>query len=118
MNKHQARVRRGLKTRAIIRQSKRPRLTVHRSSSHIYAQIVIPGDMGDQVLAAASTLDKELKTVLTGNKCERAVQVGALLAKRAVEKNIIELAFDSAGYKYHGRVKALAEGAREAGLNF
>ena len=118
MNKQHARNRRGLKTKAIIRQSKRARLTVYRSGSHIYSQIVVSGNNGDQVIVSASTLDKELKLTLTGNKCEQAVQVGKLLARRAKEKNLSDVAFDRAGYKYHGRVKALAEGAREAGLNF
>lgn len=118
MNKHQARNRRGLKTKAIIRQSKRPRLTVHRSGTHIYSQIIVPGDMGDEVVVCASTLDKELKSSLKGNKSDQAILVGKLLAKRAKEKSIIDVAFDRAGYKYHGRVKALADGAREAGLNF
>jgi large subunit ribosomal protein L18 len=118
MNKHIARKRRGTKTKAIIGISKRPRLIVHRSSVHIYSQIVIAGHNGDQVIAAASTLDKELKSSLNGNKCEQAAQVGKLLAKRAKENKIIDVAFDRAGYKYHGRVKALADGAREAGLNF
>ena len=118
MNKHQSRNRRGLKTKAIIRHSKRARLAVFRSGSHIYSQIIICGDMGDTVLVSASTVDKELKATLTGNKCEQANQVGKLLAKRAQEKNISDVAFDRAGYKYHGRVKALADGAREAGLNF
>ena len=118
MNKHQARSRRGLKTKAIIRQSKRPCLTVFRSGTHIYSQIIVSGEMGDVVIAAASTIDRELKPILTGNKREQATQVGKLLAKRAKEKNLTEVAFDRAGYKYHGRIKALADGAREAGLNF
>lgn len=118
MNKHQARVRRGLKTKAIIRQSKRPCLTVYRSGMHLYSQIIVRGEMGDVVIASASTIDRELKPVLTGNKCEQAVQVGKLLAKRAKEQNLTEVAFDRAGYKYHGRIKALADAAREAGLIF
>lgn len=118
MNKHQTRIRRSLKTKAIIRQSKRPRLVVHRSAVHIYAQIVLPTDQGDQVLASASTMDKALKQNLKGNKCEQAESVGKLLAERAKEKNLLEVAFDRSGYKYHGRVAALAKGAREAGLIF
>lgn len=118
MNKQIARKRRGTRTKAIIGISKRPRLVVHRSGVHIYSQIVVPGENGDQVIAAASTLDKELKASLKGNKSEQAAQVGKLLASRAKEKKIIDVAFDRAGYKYHGRVKALADGAREAGLNF
>lgn len=118
MNKQQARTRRSLKTRAIIRQSKRPRLVVHRSATNIYAQIIVTGEQGDLVLVSASTLDAELKSGLTGDKSEQASQVGKCLALRAKEKNVSDVAFDRAGYKYHGRVKALADGAREAGLNF
>ncbi len=118
MNKQIARTRRSLKTKAIIRQSKRPRLVVHRSGSNIYSQIIVCGADGDHVLVSASTLDKELRKTLTGNKSEQANQVGKLLAQRAKEKNILDVAFDRAGYRYHGRVKSLADGAREAGLNF
>ncbi|KTC65222.1 50S ribosomal protein L18 (plasmid) [Legionella adelaidensis] len=118
MNKQLARKRRGSKTKAIIKSSKRPRLVVHRSSVHIYSQIVIPGEKGDQVVVSSSTLDKEVKASLKGNKSEQAMQVGKLLAQRAKDKKITEVAFDRAGYKYHGRIKALAEGAREAGLEF
>jgi large subunit ribosomal protein L18 len=118
MNKQQARNRRGLKAKAIIRQSKRPRLTVYRSGNHTYSQIIVRGEHGDVVVATASTVDKELKVELSGNKCDKAQAVGKLIAKRAIELNYKEVAFDRAGYKYHGRVKALADGAREAGLNF
>ncbi len=113
-----ARKRRAAKTRAIIRKSRRPRLVVYRSGAHIYSQIIVCEAGGDLVLASASTLDKELKATLTGNKSEQAGQVGQLIAKRAQEKNILDVAFDRSGYKYHGRVKALAEGARAGGLNF
>ena len=118
MKKEHARKRRGLKAKAIIRLSKRPRLVVHRSASHIYAQVIVQGERGDEVLVGASTLDKELRAALTGKKVEQAMQVGKLLAQRAKEKNIDTVAFDRAGYKYHGRVKALADGAREGGMNF
>ena len=118
MNKSKARTRRGLKTKAIIRQSNRPRLVVFRSSSHIYSQIIISGDSGDQVLASSSTVDKQVKGNLTGNKSEQAAQVGRILAERAKTLQISDVAFDRAGFKFHGRVKALADGAREAGLNF
>ena len=111
-------MRRSVKTTAIIRGSKRPRLVVHRSGKHIYSQIIVCGEKGDLVLVSASTLDKELKATLAGKKTEQAVQVGKLLASRAKEKNLIDVAFDRAGYKYHGRVKSLADGAREGGLNF
>lgn len=117
-SKYDARKRRSVKTTAIIRQSKRPRLVVFRSVSHIYAQIIICGEKGDETVVSASTLDNELKSSLTGNKCEQASQVGKLLAARAKEKNISQVGFDRSGNKYHGRVKALAEAAREAGLDF
>jgi len=118
MNKSKSRARRGLKSKAIIRQSGRPRLVVFRSSSHIYSQIIIGGMSGDRVLASSSTADKEVRANLTGNKTEQAAQVGRLLAERAKKAQIVDVAFDRAGFKYHGRVKALAESAREAGLNF
>lgn len=118
MNKYKSRTRRGLKTKAILRYSTRPRLVVHRSASHIYSQIVVRSEKGDKVLVSASTLDKELKPKMTGTKVEQAQLVGKLLGERAKANKIVEVSFDRAGYKYHGRVKALAEGAREAGLNF
>lgn len=118
MNKERRRLRRGSKTRAIQRHSSRPRLVVYRSACHIYSQIVVRGEKGDIVLAAASTIDKELRASLSGNKVEQAQQVGKLLAERAKKQKINEVAFDRSGYKFHGRVKALADGAREAGLNF
>lgn len=118
MNKQKARIRRGLKAKAILRHSSRPRLVVHRSGTHIYSQIVMRSEKGDIVMASSSTLDKELKSALTGTKVEQAQQVGKLLGQRAKAKKISDVSFDRAGYKYHGRVKALAEAAREAGLNF
>lgn len=118
MNKQIARKRRGSRTKAVISNTGRPRLVVYRSGTHIYSQIVVRGEHGDQVIASSSTIDKEIKATLKGNKCEQAVQVGKLLAKRAQDKKVSDVAFDRAGYKYHGRVKALADGAREAGLNF
>jgi len=118
MNKEIARKRRGSKCKAIIRSSTRPRLVVYRSGLHIYSQIVLRGENGDTVIASSSTIDKELKATLKGNKSEQAVQVGKLLAQRALANGVSEVAFDRAGYKYHGRVKALANSAREAGLKF
>lgn len=109
---------RAVKTKAIIRKSNRPRLVVYRSLTHVYAQIVIRSEKGDQVIASSSSVDQELKKNLTGNKSEQAYQVGQLLALRAKENKIVEVAFDRNGYKYHGRIKSLADGAREAGLNF
>lgn len=101
----------------VLGTPERPRLNVFRSSNNIYAQII--DDVNRITLASASTLDKELKGTLpaTGNK-DAAQKVGELVAKRAVSKGIEEVVFDRSGYIYHGRVKALADGAREAGLKF
>lgn len=95
----------------------RPRLAVRRSLSHIYAQIV--DDAKGQTLAAASTLDGELRAKLKGvRKGEASKMVGALLAQRAQARGITRVVFDRGGYAFHGRVKALADGAREGGLEF
>jgi large subunit ribosomal protein L18 len=118
MNKYKARVRRGLKAKARLRYSSRPRLVVHRSGSHIYSQIVVRSEKGDKVIVSASTLDKELRSTLTGTKVQQAQLVGKLLGERAKANKIVAVSFDRAGYRYHGRVKALADGAREAGLDF
>jgi large subunit ribosomal protein L18 len=91
------------------------RLSVHRTPRHIYAQIIAP--TGDKVLASASTLDSELRGGATGN-IAAAAEVGKLVAKRAKEAGVDKVAFDRSGYKYHGRVKALADAARETGLEF
>jgi large subunit ribosomal protein L18 len=95
----------------------RPRLNVYRSLNNIYAQVI--DDTTGNTLVSASTLDEEIKATVksTGNK-EAAKAVGALVAKRAIEKNIKNVVFDRGGYIYHGRVKELAEAAREAGLEF
>jgi len=93
----------------------RPRLNVFRSSQHIYAQVI--DDVNGVTLASASTLDKDLTLNGTGN-VEAAKLVGQLVAQRATEKGVTEVVFDRGGYLYHGRVKALAEAAREAGLQF
>ncbi|MFC1994055.1 50S ribosomal protein L18 [Chloroflexota bacterium] len=95
----------------------RPRLCVFRSLNHIYAQVI--DDASGHTIAAASTLDAEVKGALTDKaKKERAELVGALIGKRALGKGISQATFDRGGYKYHGRVKALAEAARTAGLRF
>ena len=91
------------------------RLTVNRTPRHIYAQVI--SSSGDQVLAAASTLDQALRAGKTGN-VEAAAEVGKLIAERAKSAGISRVAFDRSGYKYHGRIKALAEAAREGGLEF
>ena len=93
----------------------RPRLNVYRSGNHIYAQII--DDVAGHTLASASTLDKSLNLTSTQNK-EAAKVIGELIAKRALEKGIQEVVFDRGGFIYHGRIKELAEGAREAGLKF
>ena len=118
MNKVQSRIRRGKKAKAIQRHSTRPRLVVNRSSVHIYSQIIVRAENGDKTIVSCSTLDKELREKLEGTKVEQAKQVGKLLAKRAAEHQIKDVAFDRSGNKFHGRVKALADSAREAGLNF
>ncbi len=94
-----------------------PRMTVFRSNKHIYVQLV--DDVAQITLAAASTKDKEVAAEVTSlNKVDAAAAVGKLVAKRAVEKGITTVAFDRNGYLYHGRVKSLADAAREGGLNF
>jgi large subunit ribosomal protein L18 len=94
----------------------RPRLSVHRSSKHIYAQII--DDAKGHTVAAASTLEKDLKARKTGADTAAAAAVGKLLAERAVKAGVKEVVFDRGAYIYHGRVKALAEAAREGGLSF
>jgi len=97
--------------------SERPRLTVFRSAKHIYAQIV--DDVAGSTVASVSTLSRDLKGTLSGDdKTVAAKKVGALIAKMCLEKKIDKVVFDRNGYLYHGRVKALAEAAREAGLEF
>ena len=101
----------------IVGTKERPRLCVFRSSKHIYAQLI--DDTEGRTLVAASTLDDALKgKIESGGNKEAAKQVGALIAEKARAKGITQVVFDRAGYKYHGRVAALAEGARENGLEF
>ena len=96
----------------------RPRLAIFRSNNHIYAQVI--NDVAQCTLCTASTLDKDLRTTLKsgGSNCDASVAVGELVAKRALEKGIQQVVFDRGGNLYHGRVKALANAAREAGLQF
>lgn len=117
MNKKVARLRRAKKVRSKIRVLSAVRLCVHRTSQHMYAQVV--SSDGSKILCAASTLEKELKSKLkaTGN-VNAAAAVGKLIAKRAVDMGIKEIAFDRSGFRYHGRIKALADAARESGLEF
>lgn len=117
MDKNQSRLRRARKTRAKIAELKVVRLSVHRTNSHIYAQII--DETGGKVLAAASTLEAGLRTqVKNGASVESAVAVGKLIAEKAKAAGVSNVAFDRSGYQYHGRVKALADAAREAGLVF
>jgi len=117
VDKNQSRLRRAKQTRYRIRENGAVRLTVHRTNSHIYAQITTP--TGDKVLAAASTAEKELRAQLKngGNK-QAAEVVGARIAERAKQAGIEQVAFDRGGNRYHGRVRALAEAARAGGLKF
>ena len=117
VNKKQARLRRARQTRLKIAELRVMRLSVHRTNSHIYAQVFSPG--GDKVLAAASTLEADVRKTLTnGSNVGAATQIGKLIAERAKKAGIDQVAFDRSGFQYHGRVKALAEAAREAGLKF
>ena len=113
--KNDSRLRRARRARARIRELGVNRLSVHRTPRHIYAQIIAPA--GDRVLASASTLESDLRGGKTGN-IDAAAAVGKLPAQRAKDAGIEAVAFDRGGYKYHGRVKALADAARETGLNF
>jgi large subunit ribosomal protein L18 len=117
IEKKQARLRRARQTRLRIADQRAVRLTVHRSNTHIYAQVI--DATGSKVLVAASTLDKDLRgQVANGGNTKAAALVGKRIAEKAREKGIESVAFDRSGYKFHGRVKALAEAAREAGLKF
>ena len=117
MNKKEARVRRARKTRIRIAEQRATRLVVGRSNSHIYAQIV--GPAGDKVLVSASTLEADVRKDLKngGNKAAATV-IGKRIAERAKAAGIEAVAFDRAGFRFHGRVKALADAAREGGLKF
>ncbi len=113
--KKQARLRRARRSRMKMRELGATRLSVHRTPRHIYAQVIAPD--GDRVLASASTLDESLRKGNTGN-VDAAGKVGTLIAERAKAAGVTEVAFDRSGFKYHGRVKALADAAREGGLQF
>lgn len=117
MNKKAARVRRGKRSRMKMRDLRVNRLSIYRSSKHIYAQVISGED--NVVIASASTVEKSVRDNLdyTGN-VDAASTVGKLVAERAKEKGVESVAFDRSGFKYHGRIKALADAAREAGLQF
>lgn len=113
--KKQTRIRRSRRARAKIRELGVDRLCVNRTPRHIYAQVIAAD--GDKVLASASTLDKSLRAGATGN-VDAAKAVGELIAERAKAAGVSTVAFDRSGFKYHGRVKALADAARDGGLQF
>ncbi len=117
LDKKQSRLRRARRARAKIRELNANRLTIHRTPRHIYAQI-ISGEEG-KVIASASTVEAEVrKGVKNGGNVEAAAIIGARIAEKAKAAGIDSVAFDRSGFRYHGRVKALAEAAREAGLKF
>ena len=116
MEKKQRRQRRARRTRAKIHELEINRLCVHRTPRHIYAQIIAPE--GGRVIASASTLLKDVQKDLKGNgNKDAAAAIGKLIAERAKAQGIEKVAFDRSGFNYHGRIKALADAAREAGLN-
>jgi len=117
MSKKIARLRRAKRGRLTIKRLGAVRLSVTRTPRHIYAQII--GPAGDVVIASASTLDKEIRKGLSyfGN-VDSAKKIGAIIAERALSAGIKKVAFDRSGFQYHGRIKALADAAREAGLEF
>lgn len=117
MEKKSARLKRALKIRSKIKKFEVNRLTIHRSTQHIYAQVLSTD--GKSTLASASTLEADVRANIekTGN-INAAIAVGKAIAEKALAAGVTEVAFDRSGFKYHGRVKALADAAREAGLKF
>jgi large subunit ribosomal protein L18 len=117
LEKRASRLRRARQTRAKIAELKAIRLTVHRSNCHIYAQVIDAA--GSKVLAAASTIEPEVRQAIKyGGNVKAAAEVGKRIAERAKQLGIETVAFDRAGYRYHGRIKALADAARAGGLKF
>jgi large subunit ribosomal protein L18 len=117
IDKNPARLRRARQTRLKIREIGAVRLTIHRTNLHIYAQITSAG--GDKVLASASSIEKDVRSALkSGGNRKAAEAVGQRIAEKAKAAGIEKVAFDRAGYRYHGRVKALADAARAGGLKF
>ena len=113
--KKTSRLRRAKRARAKISELRMNRLCVYRSPKHIYAQVISPE--GDKILASASTVEKENREGATGN-VDAAGKVGKMIAERAKAAGVEKVAFDRSGYAYHGRIKALADAAREGGLQF
>lgn len=118
MDKKTSRIRRATKARAKIKQLGAHRLSVHRTPRHIYAQVIAP--TGSEVIVSASTLDKGVKAEVSGatGNSVAAAQVGKMIAERAKAAGVEKVAFDRSGFRFHGRVKALADAAREHGLEF
>ncbi len=118
MDKKQARLRRATRARAKIRELGAFRLCVHRTPQHIYAQVIAPS--GDKVIASASTVEKDLRDGIEGHKgnASAAALIGKAIAERARSAGVETVAFDRSGFRYHGRMKALADAARENGLKF
>ena len=117
MDKKTSRIRRARRTRAKIRELRVPRLTIHRTPRHIYAQIIVADN--DKVVVAVSTLQADVKaSVKYSGNVDAAAYVGKAIAEKAKAAGVTKVAFDRSGFKYHGRVKALADAAREAGLEF
>ena len=117
MNKNQSRLRRARRTRAKIRELGAHRLSIHRTPRHIYAQVIGPD--GGTIVAAVSTVSKDLrKAVPQSGNVTAAAAVGKAIAEKAKSAGVTRVAFDRSGFRYHGRVKALADAAREAGLEF
>ena len=112
--KNITRLRRARKSRALIRNQDSPRLTVFRSSRHFYAQVF--DSQGSKVIVSASTNEKDSK--IKSNNLDAAIEVGKKVAERAIENGVKKVVFDRSGYKYHGRIKALADSSRQAGLEF
>jgi len=117
MEKKTSRLRRAKRTRAKIRELRVPRLTIHRTPRHIYAQVI--DSTSDKVVATASTVGKDLRSSLgNGGNVTAAEAVGKAIAEKTIAAGVTNVAFDRSGFKFHGRVKALADAARESGLKF
>ncbi|MEY4211009.1 MAG: hypothetical protein RLZ92_1390 [Pseudomonadota bacterium] len=117
MDKKSSRLKRALRLRSKIKKFEVNRLTIHRTSQHIYAQVLSVD--GKSTLASASTVQADVKSVLKNtSNVNAAIEVGKSIAQKAIAAGVTEVAFDRSGFKYHGRVKALADAAREAGLKF
>ncbi|MCU7833621.1 MAG: 50S ribosomal protein L18 [gamma proteobacterium symbiont of Taylorina sp.] len=117
MNKKNSRIRRSRRARAKIKELAVDRLTIHKTPRHIYAQIISAS--GAEVIASANTVQNDIKSTVkyTGN-CDAATAVGKAIAEKAKQAGVTKVAFDRSGFKYHGRVKSLADAAREHGLDF